>query len=44
MALVNFINLNGGEVITAKHLYIVDENKELLEVKYEKVSSRCRHK
>ena len=37
MALVNFTNLNGGEVITAKHLYIVDKDKELLEVKYEKV-------
>ena len=35
MSLINFINLGKGEVISAKHLYIVDNNNELLEFKYD---------
>ena len=34
--MVNFINLQGS-IIKAEHLYIVDKDKQLLEVKYEKI-------
>lgn len=34
--MVSFTNLQGS-IIKAEHLYIVDQNKQLLEVKYEKI-------